>query len=54
MDLYRVMGLDSKRCVDTVHNDLSCAICLDILSLECIVVRLLNFLSYPSFALSLF
>ena len=31
------MGLDTKRCVDIVHNDLTCPICLDILSLDCLV-----------------
>ena len=42
------MGLDSRRVIDTVHPDLTCTICLDILSLDCLAVKILstNFYCY--------
>ncbi len=35
------MGLDCRRVIDTVHPDLTCTICLDILSLDCLAVKIL-------------
>ncbi len=40
------MGLDCRRVIDTVHPDLTCTICLDILSLDCLAVRILLLKNY--------